>query len=327
MANIGVRSPYFIYYEQTGVNPTSGLGASYATLTIYSNLTVLYSVTKYTGTEFLLDIGELVRDFVQPYYTGTIDVAGSARYPFNYSLQFYTSEGDTVGDPFTADHFALDGYNYFSEGNATGSTNESGFIIPNSTVLLSGPVIWYPENTSGRFIYVNSTGSLTAQLFGAQDSEITMFEGTENETTIYIRRLNCSKYNANKLVFINKFGVLQEMWFTAKSTEAIEVSSDNYKSGFVSNNGAINRFRHQRVDYNKNGQISYVLNTTYICEGVTRYIQELLLSERVWLQLNGDFYPVSVTTSSVQYKNSVNDKLVNYTIEVEQANDLISTVR
>ena len=327
MANIGVRSPYFIYYEQTGTNPTSGLGASYATLTIRSGVTVIYSITKYTGTEFLLDIGELVRDFVQPYYNGVIEAAGSARYPFNYSLQFYTSEGDTVGDPFTADHFALDGYNYFTEGNDTGSTNESGFIIPNSTVLLSGPVIWYPEDTAGRFMYVNSSGELRSQLFGASQSEVIMFEGTENETTVYIRRLQCTKYDANRVVFINKFGVLQEMWFNAKTTESVSVSSDKYKSGFVSNNGAINTFRHQRVDYNKNGQINYTLNTTYICEGVTRYIQELLLSERVWLQLNGDFYPVSVTSSSVQYKNSVNDKLVNYTIEVEQANDLISTVR
>lgn len=324
MANIGVRSPYFIYYTETGT--TGGVGASYATLTITSGATQLYSITKYTGTTFLLDLSELVRDYVNPYYLGEISGAGSARYNFSYSLQFYTSAGAPVGTAKTNTHSAVDGYNYFSEGNFI-DANESGFLIPNSTVMLSGQVVWYPENTSGRFVYVTSTGSLTTQVFGPTDSQVVMFAGTADEVTIYIRRLACSKYDANKLIFINKFGALQEMWFTAKSTESISVKGENFKSGFISANGAINRFRHQKVDFHKNGQINYTLNTTFICEGVTRYIQELMLSEKVWLQLNGDYYPVNVTSSSVQYRNSVNDKLVNYTIEVAQANDLISTVR
>lgn len=324
MANIGVRSPYFIYYQETGT--TNGLPAAYGTLRITIGSTEPYSITKYTGTSFLLDIAELIRDFVNPYYTGEITTAAAARITFSYSLQFYNEAGDAVGAEKVNTHSALDGYNYFHEGNTIDS-NESGFLVENSTVLLSGPVIWYPANTAGKFIYVDAAGALQPQNFGVDDTQVTMFAGTANETIVYIRRLQCTKYNANKLVFINKYGVLQEMWFTAKSTESIAVRGDKYKSGFVSANGAINRFRHQRVDYNRNGQISYTLNTTYICEGVTRYIEELLLSEQVWLQLDGTFYPVNVTTSSVQYKNSVNDKLVNYTIEVEEANDLISTVR
>ena len=324
MANIGVRSPYFIYYTESAT--VGGLSAAYATMVITIGANQPYQITKYTGTSFLLDISELMRDFVNPYYLGEIAGAGAGKITFSYSLQFYTEEGTAVGSAKTNTHTALDGYNYFSEGNFIDS-NESGFVVENSTVLLSGPVIWYPENTAGRFIYTDASGALITQNFGVDDSEITMFAGTANETIVYIRRLNCSKYDANRVVFINKYGVLQEMWFTAKTTEAISVKGDKFKSGFLSANGAINRFRHQKVDYNRNGQISYTLNTTYICEGVTRYIQELLLSEQVWLQMNGDFYPVNVTTSSVQYKNSVNDKLVNYTIEVEQANDLISTVR
>jgi hypothetical protein len=325
MANIGVRSPYFIYYQETGTS-LGGLTASYATMTINVGSSTPYIITKYNGDQFLLDISELIRDFVNPYYSGSISAAGSAAISFNYSLQFYDAEDAIVGDPKTNTHKAYDAYHYFTEGN-TIDGNESGFAIPNSTVLLSGPVIWYPQDTAGNFLYFDASGNLQSQPFGTTDSEIVMFEGTADETTIYIRRLACSKYDANKLVFINKFGVLQELWFTAKTTEGISVMSDKFKSGFVTTNGAINRFRHQRLDYNKNGQIRYTLNTTYICEGVTRYIQELLLSELVWLQLDGNFYPVNVTTSNVQYKNSVNDKLVNYTIEVEQANDLISSIR
>jgi len=324
MANVGVRSPYFIYYQETGTDG-GGLPATYATLTLTVG-TKTYSITKNTGSSFLLDIAELVRDYVNPYYLGTINKDSANATSFNYSLQFYSSAGNTVGSAKTNNHLAFDGYNYFSEGNTINS-NESGFDMPAYTVMLSGPVIWYPENEAGYFFYIDAAGDFQRQAFGTSDSEIVMFEDTEEETPIYIRRLSCSRYDAKRLVFINKFGVLQDLWFTAKSSEAISTRGDKYKSGFVSSNGAINRFRHQHVDYNKNAKINYTLNTTFICEGVTRYIQELLLSEQVWLSDNGDFYPVSVTSSSVQYKTSVNDKLVNYTIEVEQANDLISTVR
>lgn len=324
MANIGIRSPYFVYYTETA--QVGGLNASYATLSLTIAGTLEYSITKYTGTSFLMDISELIRDFVNPVYSGVIDKQSAKAVVVSYSLQFYTATGASVGDAKTNTHTAFDAYNYFKEGNSIDS-NESGFDMPAYTIMLSGPVIWYPENTAGSFFYIDASGVFQKQDFGVSDSKITMFIDTAYEEDIYIRRLPCSKYAANKVVFINKYGVLQEMWFTAKTTESLSVFGEKFKSGFVSQNGAINRFKHQVADYNKNGKIRYTLNTTYICEGVTRYIEELMLSELVWMQINGDYFPVNVTTSDVQYKNSVNDKLVNYTIEVEQANDLISTVR
>ena len=325
MANIGVRSPYFIYYTESGQD-SGGLPAAYATLSLTIAGTLEYSITKYTGTSFLMDIADLVRDYVNPAYAGVLNKDSAKAVSVTYSVQFYSTAGRTVGAAKDNTHLAFDAYNYFKEGNAIDS-NESGFYMPAYTIMLTGPVIWYPENTAGSFFYVDASGAFQKQDFGVSDSSITMFETTEYETTIYIRRLPCTKYDPMKLVFVNKYGVMQELWFTAKSTESITVSGDKFKSGFVSQNGAINRFKHQIADYNKNGKIRYTLNTTYICEGVTRYVEELLLSEQVWLQQNGDYFPVNVTSSDVQFKTSVNDKLVNYTIDVEQANDLISTVR
>jgi len=55
-----------------------------------------------------------------------------------------------------------------------------------------------------------------------------------------------------------------------------------------------------------------------------------MLSEQVWLEkLDGtdDVFPVNVTTQSLQYKTSVNDKLVQYTLNFEYAFDKINNVR
>ena len=264
MANIGVRSPYFIYYTETADNGT-GIQASYATLSLTIGGALRYTITKNTGTEFLLDIAELVRDFVNPRYVGIINREASQAVSVGYTLQFYTADGQTRGNAKADSHTAFDAYNYFSEGNYRNGI-ESGFDMPAHTVMLSGPVLWYPENTSGSFFYINSSGAFTRQEFGATDSTSTLFPQTPQERIIYIRRLPCSKYDTKKLVFFNKFGVAQELFFTAKSTESIDVTGDKFRSGFVSQNGAIDTFQHQMVDYNKNAKIKYTLNTTFICE-------------------------------------------------------------
>ena len=56
-------------------------------------------------------------------------------------------------------------------------------------------------------------------------------------------------------------------------------------------------------------------------------MNELLLSEQVWMHYDNDVKPINVITSDVTYRTSLNDKLVQYTLEVEQAYDLISTMR
>jgi hypothetical protein len=123
------------------------------------------------------------------------------------------------------------------------------------------------------------------------------------------------------------------MFFTAKTVESITTNGSKYKSKFNLNDGSINTNKHQVVDFNKTTKRQYTLNTDYISvneEAFNAHIQELLLSEHVWIdddELNIISVPVNVVTSSVQYKTGLNDRLVSYTIVFEQAFDLISTGR
>jgi len=60
-----------------------------------------------------------------------------------------------------------------------------------------------------------------------------------------------------------------------------------------------------------------------------------MLSEFVWIYINTfthddntslKWHPVNVVTSSLTKKTSVNDKLTQYTLEVEDANDIINNI-
>jgi len=60
-------------------------------------------------------------------------------------------------------------------------------------------------------------------------------------------------------------------------------------------------------------------------------MKQLLLSEQVWMTKTIDtrptILPVNVKTQSLQYKTSVNDKLINYTIDFDYAFDKINNIR
>lgn len=307
LGNIGVRSPYFLNYSDS--NDPATAESSRVLLTI--NSTLRYTIIKNTGTTLRLDVSELVRDYVTPSFTGSFNTGSLGRASVSVAVSFYDdinatgTEVDTDSDTFVA----YDGYAYFSEDN--------NFDIP-SGALLSGNTIYAPVNTNGTFYVMGGDGTLAIETYSTS---------ADSAAQITIKRQPCDKYTPIKCVFINKFGVHQEFYFFAKKTESFNSSGDKYISNIVANDGTYDKRRHQMVDFNKNGKISYNLSTGYVGQEVNPYIQELLLSEQVWLVLSGSVVPVSINTKSVEYKTTLNDKLVSYTMDFEQANDTISTIK
>ena len=61
-------------------------------------------------------------------------------------------------------------------------------------------------------------------------------------------------------------------------------------------------------------------------EAYNAVMEDILLSEYVWIYFDSKWHPVVVVTSSLTKKTSVNDKLIQYTLEVEDANDIINNI-
>lgn len=140
----------------------------------------------------------------------------------------------------------------------------------------------------------------------------------------------CSKYTPYKVVFVNKFGALQDIYFSRKSIKSINTKGETYKSNLVNfDTLSYDTSRHQVSQYNKLGKESISLNTGFLSEEYNEVIKQLMLSEKVWLIASNDdeVYPVIPKTQNVTYKTNVNDKLVQYTIDFDFANDKINTIR
>jgi hypothetical protein len=220
------------------------------TLTIDS--TNVYTITKETGEVFSVDISDIVRDFINPTYDGTLDLDSIGEVPVTTSVQFYDANLIPVGSPHTQSHTAFDGYNYFNEGNNAQLT-PTGV----TTVMLTGDTIWAPEDASGTFYVANQIYEVNLATYIGTDA---------TESGITIKRYPCSRYEATKCVFVNKFGVPQELYFFGKTIESASSERESYKANIVSNTGAYSTTAHQTRSFDVNGKTRYTLNTGYVDE-------------------------------------------------------------
>ena len=148
--------------------------------------------------------------------------------------------------------------------------------------------------------------------------------------TINVNVLEECKYEPKKVTFINKFGALQDMYFFKKAVEMMTIEKESYKSNIISN-GTYSRSSHVNRDFNVVGKESITLSSGFLSEEYNEVFKQMMLSEKVWItniiETGEQVLPINVKTSDITYKTSLNDKLVEYTIEFDNAYDTINNIR
>lgn len=220
----------------------------------------------------------------------------------------------------TVTHTGFYGYSLF-----TGGVNQD--IDPDDYELTNtggSQVIYLPDNTAS-FAYDMNSGTATKATISTSATSVAATSGNYTWT---IERICNPKYTPVLMTFINRNGVQQEHYFFLKSVESMSSKAENFKRNIFQYTGArYTTTEHQQQVFNKNGNIKYTLNTNYMIEAYNEVMEDILLSEYVWITFGGVTYnPVVVTSSSLTFKTSLNDRLIQYTLEVEQSNDIINNV-
>jgi hypothetical protein len=164
---------------------------------------------------------------------------------------------------------------------------------------------------------------------GAVD-KITVSDSNGIET-IKVNVIEECKYEPKKVTFVNKFGALQDMYFFKKAVEQMTIEKESYKSNIISSTGTYNSYSHVNRDFNMVGKESITLSSGFLSEEYNEVFKQLMLSEKVWitnmLESGEQVLPINVKTSDITYKTSLNDKLVEYTIEFDKSFDTINNIR
>ena len=375
---IRTRSPYFIRTPQetdanlsyfqinitiaSGVLGVAGCPANLGTFTLQKK--------PLTGEDSVsFDISELVNDFIEQKFINNTPLTG-----YNVSADTQSvwitvvtsareSDGTIIGSTTTTNYLAHEGYNDFKDGlNYT--TEPTAMISGNYIQYNKGDYIYLPVNVervnSVNFKYNGSSIST----YGISDDgnanqkveysyyltvqeidEIEITYDTTQTESITVKEIEECKYPVHKIVFLNRWGAFQDLFFFKKSVESLESRSENFNRSIFQarqvyyterlgecnenyNYNVYSTTAHAKKTFNANATESISLNTGFVPESMNPYFEELMVSEYVWLVDENDVvYPVNLKDSSFTYKTGLNDRLINYTMNFEKSFDLVNNIR
>ena len=149
-------------------------------------------------------------------------------------------------------------------------------------------------------------------------------------TTVNVNYICEPKFTPYKVTFLNKFGVLQDLWFFKKRTDNLNVTKESYKRNTIdigADSVSYSRYKSTKELYNINSDRSFTMNTGFVIEDFNEVIRQLLMTENAWISENNEVYPIVPKTSSLDYKTVVNDKLINFTVDFEYAYNDTNNIR
>lgn len=179
-----------------------------------------------------------------------------------------------------------------------------------------------------KIVYIRitpTTGLQTGDTIVVSSTE----SGYEQSITLTLEEVCEPKYDFLDVVFYNKYGALQIMPFHKKSMKSINTQSDSFKRNLMDfvNDPTYNKEKHQVRQFHVTGKEKITMNTGFIDESFNEIIRQLLLSEQVWVYDGIEVKPITLDTSSLDFKTSVNDKLINYTIDFSYSYNKINDIR
>ena len=186
------------------------------------------------------------------------------------------------------------------------------------------------SNDKIQYVVISQTADFTGGTVTITDGL-----GLSLTQTIELKELCNIKYTPYRVIFYNRYGVLQDIIFNKKSSVSMETTSDKYKRSTVNFNlsdFSYDTYKAQKQRIDIQGNESLILNTDFLSEDINDPIKELLLSQQIWVDKgignsNSTIFPVVIKSSSIEEKTGVNNKLINYTIEFELAFDKIQNIR
>ena len=315
-------------------------------------------------TSVTFDFTEIAKNYLeQNYQSNLVTAAYYQSLWVTITMTARKANGSIIGTTSTNQKYLIqEGYNLFEEG--VNYTEQKTALITASCINhLKGENIVIPVNiqqvTSVKF-YSGSTLVNTQNVNDSNESQdkikyITKsntddeainrvdFNGPRFATSLNIDKIEECKYPVNKIVFVNRWGAYEELFFFKKSTESLSSTKQEFNASiFEARNVAIagnpcvetttyNQYStnsHSKQSYNANATQSITLNSGFVGECRNPSFEELMVSEYIWLvNPQGIIQPVNLKESSFAKKTGLNDGLINYTMSFDISAKLVNNIR
>ena len=233
------------------------------------------------------------------------------------------------GDNFYATYFKITAGTY----NAIVDVlNEAGSVI---------------DTVSGGITF---TGEMN--LFNCQAGHINTFAGrtlvTENTYgyNVYLKRgvavsrklqfiQKCyPKYRQYNLHFLNRLGGWDTMKFALVNKRSTELQRASYRrndwqlsGNAMSNIDSYNKYNETTLNYAIQHKDKFHLISDWVSQQDYEWLGQLFASTIVYMEVQGAYFPVTISSTNYEYKLETSDKLFNFEIDIEIGKYLTSQFR
>ena len=178
-----------------------------------------------------------------------------------------------------------------------------------------------------QYVILTSEGAVTGDTI-----TFTSTVGNSQTQVVTLVEICEPRFDKYRSVFYNKFGALQSFWLTKKSVITTNVKDEKYQSNLIDASGSsvtYNIRKHNKKRFQVLANQLITTNTPLLKENQNEPLEQLLVSEQVWLEETQDnALPVVIRTSNLQRKTGVNDKaMIQYSLDFEYAFNKINDIR
>lgn len=289
-----------------------------ATAEIRVNGSLVYTLLKNYATNLnrsiYFEVGEILRDYVEVEFDGTYPTVNLPTATIDFEIFDAINAGGNSVYTSTDTFKIVKGYTYFQQG--------ANVKYQATQLAVDARTIYVPENTAGRLPVYNLTTN-QIQYTGFTNTQQTK---TYAGQTVNIVRFCEPKYTPYKVTFVNKYGALEDTYFSLLRRDISSLSSETYKRHITDPIGEYSINDHSFATYNVKAKDTLTLNTPFVDDAYNETIFQLLASQQIWIYENSAAIPIKPITKTLDRKTSLNDRLVQYTIEFEYAFDKINNI-
>jgi len=326
LLNTNSHLEYVLVINEEWLNPSGG----YDTITIHftkvksvwNGVQNLDDWLDFDHTDYLMTTGVGSQSLLTD---GPVDTGFDVRYrdinsDQSASLYFIGSEDSAPSE------YQLKTYSEHDEGGTLLSTIQ--VANPYSASMSANPLTRYiriPVGTSDIPLIDPSqfsSGSPSTVLNNVKSYSIELQDGglKISHNVIYNIDKNCSKYTPIRLHWMNRLGGFDHFNFELKSENKTSVDRRDYRQQHrrLSTTGwKYNKTRRGRTEYAIKTTKSIKVNTHYLDDFNSKWMESLFTSPVVYQELNNELIAVNINGRSIDEQTSLNNKLNQYTFDIE----------
>lgn len=155
---------------------------------------------------------------------------------------------------------------------------------------------------------------------------IVSVDGASNQIIRYNINQRCTKYDTIRLHWLNRLGGIDSHNFNYKSMEETDIDRKSYLQQEHQLSG--NRWFYSKdsrgvTDYHVGTQKKLTVNTNFLTESESIWMEDFATSPVIYQEVNNELIAMSGRPKNIGKQTSLNDKLMQYTFELDYSlNDM-----